>query len=233
MAAADRRHLDDLALDELDPRRPRRGCRSRPCGDTRSSVKRRRRRAIAMPSSFSAIPPHLQRPVNAESSIHQTIIGVLTPAPDCRSLRGPGRVSMADVRELTYGEAVREAIAEEMRRDPRVFLIGEDVAEAGHPVQDAGRAGAGVRHRADHRHADLRARLRGHRRGRGDDRHAADRRRDVRRLHHADHGPDGQPGRQGALHVGRQDQGADRLPHHARAPPAARPPSTRSRSTPG
>src|SRR5438552_15217348 len=39
------------------------------------------------------------------------------------------------VRELTYGEAVREAIAEEMRRDPRVFLIGEDVAEAGHPVK--------------------------------------------------------------------------------------------------
>ncbi len=42
---------------------------------------------------------------------------------------------MADVRELTYGEAVKEAIAEEMRRDPRVFLIGEDVAEAGHPFK--------------------------------------------------------------------------------------------------
>jgi len=39
------------------------------------------------------------------------------------------------VRELTYGEAVKEAIAEEMRRDPRVFLIGEDVAEAGHPFK--------------------------------------------------------------------------------------------------
>src|SRR5262249_39649077 len=38
-------------------------------------------------------------------------------------------------RELTYGEAVKEAIAEEMRRDPRVFLIGEDVAEAGHPFK--------------------------------------------------------------------------------------------------
>src|SRR5712692_892645 len=38
-------------------------------------------------------------------------------------------------RELTYGEAVREAIAEEMRRDPRVFLIGEEVAEAGHPFK--------------------------------------------------------------------------------------------------
>src|SRR3989304_6352367 len=46
-------------------------------------------------------------------------------------------MSMPDaaVRELTYGEAVREALAEEMRRDPRVFLIGEDVAEAGHPFK--------------------------------------------------------------------------------------------------
>jgi acetoin:2,6-dichlorophenolindophenol oxidoreductase subunit beta len=40
-----------------------------------------------------------------------------------------------EVRELTYGEAVREAIAEEMRRDPTVFVIGEDVAEAGHPFK--------------------------------------------------------------------------------------------------
>lgn len=35
------------------------------------------------------------------------------------------------VRELTLGEAVREALAEELRRDPRVFIMGEDVAEAG------------------------------------------------------------------------------------------------------
>ena len=35
------------------------------------------------------------------------------------------------VRELTLGEAVREALAEELRRDPRVFVMGEDVAEAG------------------------------------------------------------------------------------------------------
>jgi pyruvate dehydrogenase E1 component beta subunit len=32
-------------------------------------------------------------------------------------------------------EAVREAIAEEMRRDNRVFIIGEDVAEAGTPFK--------------------------------------------------------------------------------------------------
>lgn len=37
----------------------------------------------------------------------------------------------ANGRELTFGEAVKEAIAEEMRRDSRVFMIGEDIAEAG------------------------------------------------------------------------------------------------------
>ena len=35
------------------------------------------------------------------------------------------------VREVTLGQAIREALAEEMRRDPRVFIMGEDVAEAG------------------------------------------------------------------------------------------------------
>src|SRR5205085_7109286 len=38
-------------------------------------------------------------------------------------------------RQLTYAEAIREALAEEMRRDPRVFIIGEDVAEAGTPFK--------------------------------------------------------------------------------------------------
>ena len=34
-------------------------------------------------------------------------------------------------RELTYGEAIKEALAEELRRDPTVFILGEDIAEAG------------------------------------------------------------------------------------------------------
>jgi pyruvate dehydrogenase E1 component beta subunit len=34
-------------------------------------------------------------------------------------------------REITFGQAINEALAEEMRRDPRVFVVGEDVAEAG------------------------------------------------------------------------------------------------------
>src|SRR5512135_1338246 len=38
-------------------------------------------------------------------------------------------------RELTFAEAIREALAEEMRRDRRVFILGEDVAEAGTPFK--------------------------------------------------------------------------------------------------
>lgn len=39
------------------------------------------------------------------------------------------------MREITYGEAIREALAEEMRRDERIFIVGEDVAEAGTPFK--------------------------------------------------------------------------------------------------
>ncbi len=39
------------------------------------------------------------------------------------------------MRMITLAKAVNEAIAEEMRRDPTVFLIGEDVAEAGTPFK--------------------------------------------------------------------------------------------------
>lgn len=38
-------------------------------------------------------------------------------------------------REMTLSQAIREALAEEMRRDPTVFIIGEDVAEAGTPFK--------------------------------------------------------------------------------------------------
>ena len=38
-------------------------------------------------------------------------------------------------RELTLAQAVNEAFREELRRDPTVFVIGEDVAEAGTPFK--------------------------------------------------------------------------------------------------
>src|ERR1700758_563381 len=47
------------------------------------------------------------------------------------------RMSMPDTteRELTFAQAIREALAEEMRRDPTVCIMGEDVAEAGTPFK--------------------------------------------------------------------------------------------------
>lgn len=39
------------------------------------------------------------------------------------------------MREITLSKAVYEAISEEMRRDPAVFVMGEDVAEAGTPFK--------------------------------------------------------------------------------------------------
>jgi pyruvate/2-oxoglutarate/acetoin dehydrogenase E1 component len=41
----------------------------------------------------------------------------------------------ANTRDLTFAQAVREALAEEMRRDSRVCIFGEDVAEAGTPFK--------------------------------------------------------------------------------------------------
>ncbi len=38
-------------------------------------------------------------------------------------------------REITFAQAVREALAEEMRRDSHVCIFGEDVAEAGTPFK--------------------------------------------------------------------------------------------------
>jgi len=49
--------------------------------------------------------------------------------------RGPLTKPVVAERQLSMAEAVREALVHEMRRDPRVFVIGEDVAEAGTPFK--------------------------------------------------------------------------------------------------
>jgi pyruvate dehydrogenase E1 component beta subunit len=43
--------------------------------------------------------------------------------------------TLTEVRQITYAEAIREALAEELRRDPTVLILGEDVAEAGTPFK--------------------------------------------------------------------------------------------------
>src|SRR5213594_1102642 len=49
-------------------------------------------------------------------------------------MKAPAQQSTA-VREITFGQAINEALAEEMRRDPKVFILGEDIAEAGTPFK--------------------------------------------------------------------------------------------------
>src|SRR5215216_7563751 len=49
-------------------------------------------------------------------------------------MSSPSAVAVG-TRELTIAQAVNEALVEELRRDPTVFLIGEDVAEAGTPFK--------------------------------------------------------------------------------------------------
>ena len=93
---------------------------------------------------------------------------------------------------LTVREALRDAMAEEMRRDDSVFLMGEEVAEYQGAYKVEPGAARGVRRAPRDRHADLRARLHRpwHRRGlRG---LAADRRVHDLELRHAGDGPDHQ-----------------------------------------
>lgn len=51
------------------------------------------------------------------------------------SWNGASAKTAAATREVTFAQAVREALAEEMRADPTVIIIGEDVAEAGTPFK--------------------------------------------------------------------------------------------------
>src|SRR5256714_7580605 len=50
-------------------------------------------------------------------------------------MSSPSVETVAKTRTLTFAQAVNEALAEELRRDETVFIIGEDVAEAGTPFK--------------------------------------------------------------------------------------------------
>src|SRR4030081_3789776 len=45
--------------------------------------------------------------------------------------RRPKKRRAICMREISYLEAIREALVEEMRRDPKVFILGEDVGPYG------------------------------------------------------------------------------------------------------
>ena len=110
--------------------------------------------------------------------------------------------------ELTYREAVRDALATAMRDDPDVFIMGEDIAEMGGSM--------GVTHGLLDEFGPERVRNTpisemaivgaGHRRRDAGD--AAGRRDHVRGLPHALDRAARQPGGEAPLHVGRPAEGA-------------------------
>lgn len=57
----------------------------------------------------------------------------------------------------TYRDAIKEGLCEEMARDKRVVLFGEDVAEYGRRLQTLERYARGIRPRPRPQHPDLRS----------------------------------------------------------------------------
>ncbi len=118
--------------------------------------------------------------------------------------------------ELTYRDAIKEALYEEMKRDRRVIFYGEDVAEYGGAFEgDEGPAGS-LRSRPCLQHPDIRG---GDLRNRCRRRYArtqTSRGVDVYGLHADGVRPDQQPGGQVALYVGRAIRGPARHPRLGR-----------------
>ena len=113
--------------------------------------------AAATPGSAVEAPPAMP----AAPAPNPTVSASTRPAADAEVPAGTEMVTM------TVREALRDAMAEEMRRDPDVFLMGEEVAE----YQGAYKVSQGlpgrVRRPSCDRYAHHRARLRRHRRRRG------------------------------------------------------------------
>ena len=73
----------------------------------------------------------------AKKPTAQTALAASVPAPKAPAAPAPVTVASAQpeiapgtaMHTITVREALREAMAEEMRRDPTVFLMGEEVAQ--------------------------------------------------------------------------------------------------------
>jgi pyruvate dehydrogenase E1 component beta subunit len=131
-----------------------------PCWQKKAKTPLRRQQvpAMAAPGMPEAAEPR-PRPLRMRRA--------KAPEPAARRCRQPRRTSNAEPEipegtemvKMTVREALRDAMAEEMRRDDDVFLMGEEVAEYQGAYKVARPAGR-VRRAPRHRHADHRARLR-------------------------------------------------------------------------
>ena len=76
-----------------------------------------------------SIPPAAKaEPAKAPAAAAQPKTGTV-PSPQAQVLPDPQVPEGAEMVTMTMREALRDAMAEEMRRDPDVFVIGEEVAE--------------------------------------------------------------------------------------------------------
>ena len=123
------------------------------------------------------------------------------------------------MREITFREAVVEALDIAMQRDPRVFLLGEDIWLLWRSISGNPGASPEIRRRPGHGQPDLRDRYfgRGHRVCHC--RHAARRGDYEYRFSSRLSGPARQPGGQDALHVWRPVQDPHGRSYHLRGGP--------------
>ena len=82
--------------------------------------------ADAMPASSAASPPATAIEAPAAAPAAKAAVAV---APAIVEVVGDEPVAAGNLNEMTVREALRDAMAEEMRADDRVFVMGEEVAE--------------------------------------------------------------------------------------------------------
>lgn len=80
--------------------------------------------------SLDAAPTPAAAPVEAAPSTAPATVAVASPAPAAPQVDNtPDWPEGTEVKQQTVREALRDAMAEEMRRDDAVYLMGEEVAE--------------------------------------------------------------------------------------------------------
>src|SRR5215468_1160268 len=95
-------------------------------GEDASALKDGGRPASAQKAAESASPASQQRPAKEARAPAQP---AAAPPPKIQALPEPEIPEGTEMVTMTVREALRDAMAEEMRRDPDIFVMGEEVAE--------------------------------------------------------------------------------------------------------
>ena len=85
--------------------------------------------ASAAPAAKSAPPAKTETKVDNKASAKSTSAAAAPEAPHVQALSDPDIPEGTEMVTMTMREALRDAMAEEMRRDGDVFVMGEEVAE--------------------------------------------------------------------------------------------------------